>query len=241
MISQNKKIKCFFVLFIIFSSIFLNGCTKEEVNKITGDLTSKGNEVKDYVGDFISNESVRHETKVEIAGKIAFAIKDSNLQQIDLTNIESYEDYKKMVDNLNLVIKIINDKSGSNIKYFSKEIEAYDKFMLEVKRYSPLIDNYNYLITYSNEFNPENDESVNRLLNKTAGFTVEALLIFGGVFYRFAFITVGHLASAFGLTKLASVCGPCVSAVMSNGHWVIRNGLVEKTSEYAEEGVSNVI
>ena len=146
-----------------------------------------------------------------------------------------------MVDNLNLAIKIINDKSGSNIKYFSKEIEAYDKFMREVKRYSPLIDNYNHLITYSNEFNPENDESVNKLLTKTVGFTVETLLIFGGVFYQFAFITTGYLASAFGLTKLASVCGPCVSAVMSGGHWVIRNGLVEKTSEYAEKEVSDVI
>jgi len=112
MLCQNKKINCFFVLFIIFSSIFLNGCTKEEVNKITGDLVSKGNEVKDYVGDFISNESVRQETKVEIAGKIAFTIKDSNLQQINLTKVESYEDYQKMVDNLNLAIKIINDKSG---------------------------------------------------------------------------------------------------------------------------------
>ena len=113
--------------------------------------------------------------------------------------------------------------------------------MREVKRYSPLIDNYNHLITYSNEFNPENDESVNKLLTKTVGFTVETLLIFGGVFYQFAFITTGYLASAFGLTKLASVCGPCVSAVMSGGHWVIRNGLVEKTSEYAEKEVSDVI
>ncbi len=228
------------LIILVLSSLFI-GCTKEQVNQISGEVISKGKDAIDYVDDFISNESVRDDAKIEIAIKISETIKKSNLEKIDLNKIQSYDDYKKMIDNLNLMIEIINNNAGTNIKPFNKGVEAHKKFMLKIKRYSPLIDNYNYLITYSYEFDPSDEESVNRLLTKAVGFSVESILVFGGVFYQFAFITTGTLASTFGITKLASVCAPCVSTVMSGMHWIIRNGLIEKTSEISEKGASSII
>lgn len=224
------------ILILLIISFTLTGCTEGEVKDITGNVISKSKEAVEYVDRFTSNETVRHEAKVDSATMIATMVKNSNLKEIDLKNIQSYDNYKEMIDNLNLMVKIINEKGGTGIKYFSKEIGAYDKFLLEVNRYTPLINNYNDLIYYSKNLDPTNEESVNMLITKSVGFTVEAILIFGGVFYKFAYLAVGNFASALGLTKFASVCGPCVSAVMSSGHWIIRNGMIEKTSGLSEAG-----
>jgi len=229
------------VIILLVISLVLNGCNEKEIDDLTGKVISKGKDVVDYFDSFASNESVRYEAKVDTAIKISEMVKKFNLQEMDLKKVQSHDEYKKMIDNLNLMIQIINSKAGTNIKILSKEIGAYNTFMLEVKRYSPLIDNYNFLIKYSYELNPSDEESVNILLTKTVGFAVEAVLIFGGVFYQAAFVATGTFANAFGLTKLASLCGPCVSTVMSSMHWVIRNGIIEKVSEYSEKGVSSII
>lgn len=238
--SESRKLKGLLIIGLMLS-LLLTGCDQKNMEDLTGNVLSKGKEVIEYIDSFTSNETVRYEAKINTAIRISDMVKKSNIQKIDLKKVQSHDEYKKMIDNLNLMIQIINSKAGTNIKFLSKEIDAYNKFMLEVKRYSPLIDNYNSLIRYSYELNPHDEESVNILLTKTVGFTVEALLIVGGVFYQAAFIATGTFANAFGLTKLASVCGPCVSTVMSSMHWIIRDGLIEKVSEYSEKGVSSVI
>ena len=154
---------------------------------------------------------------------------------IDVHKIQTYEGYKNMADNLNLAVKIINEKAGTNIKYFGKESVDYDKFMLEVERWTPLIDNYNGLINASNNFNPSNEESADMVIKKSIGFAVESVLILGGAFYKVTYFAIGTFADYFGVTKLASVCSSCVSAVMSTGHWFVRNGAIEKVSQYAEK------
>ena len=75
------------------------------------------------------------------------------------------------------------------------------------------------------------------VIKKSVGFTVESVLIVGGVFYKATYMAIGTFSSYFGLTKLASVCGTCVSAVMSSGHWIIRNGAIDKTSQLAEKTI----
>lgn len=157
-----------------------------------------------------------------------------NLQEIDLKKVQTYQDYSEMVDRLNLAIEIINEKIDSNFMYLQKGTESYDKFMMEVSRYSPLIDNYNEFIQSSYNLAPSDECSVNNLYIKGMKFGGEATLVLGGAFYGTAFEVTGTLARTFGLTKMTSICSSCVSYAMSSSHWIIRNSLIEKTTESME-------
>lgn len=217
--------------------IITTSCTKQELKDTTDLLIAQGESAVDQTKEFFSNDTKRLEAKINISSFIAGTIVNSNLKNIDLHNIQSFEDYKDMADKLNVAVKILNEKAGTNIKYFSKEPEAYDKYLIEVERWTPLIDNYNALIIASRNFDSSNLESADMVIKKSIGFTVESVLILGGTLYKATYVVIGEFSSYFGLTKLASVCSTCVSTVMSGGHWIVRNGAIEKISQLAEKVV----
>ena len=219
------------------AGVITTSCTKQELKDTTDLLVEKGESAVDQTKEFFSNDTKRLEAKINISSFIAGTIVNSNLKGIDLHNIQSFEDYKGMVEKLNVAVKILNEKAGTEIKYFSKEPEAYDKYLIEVERWTPLVDNYNALINVSRNFDSSNVESTNMVIKKSIGFTVESVLIVGGVFYKVTYMAIGTFANYFGLTKLASICSTCVSAVMSTGHWVVRNGAIDKTSQLAEKSI----
>lgn len=225
--------RIFFWLIII--SLFCVGCTQQQVDDIISQAKVTGQSVRQGISNFISNETVRDDTKISVATSIADVIKQHDLKKIE--NIQSYKQYIGMADNLNLVIDVINKKTGANIGEVSKEVDAWKKFSMEVTRYTPLINNYNGLLDSCYSYDENNEESVNKVLIKTSGFTAESLLIFGTAFYETAFLATGAIARATGITKLASLCGSCVSAAMSTGHWTIRNEIVERTTDVIEEGI----
>ena len=220
---------------LICMLILTASCTRQQLQDATNSVIAKGEAAIDHTQDFFTNDTKRLEAKIDLASNIAIAVTSTNLKEIDLQKIQTYEEYKNMVDNLNLAVKIVNEKAGTEIKYFSKETESYDKFIIEVERWTPLIDNYNALVNASSNFNPSNVESADMVIKKSISFTVESVLIVGGVFYKATYMAIGTFANYFGLTKLASVCGTCVSAVMSTGHWIVRNGAIEKVSQFAEK------
>lgn len=221
----------------LFLLITTTSCTKQELKDTKDLLIEKGESAVDQTKEFFSNDTKRLEAKINISSFIAGTIVNSNLKNIDLHNIQSFEDYKDMADKLNVAVKILNEKAGTNIKYFSKEPEAYDKYLIEVERWTPLIDNYNALIIASRNFDSSNLESADMVIKKSIGFTVESVLILGGTLYKATYVVIGEFSSYFGLTKLASVCSTCVSTVMSGGHWIVRNGAIEKISQLAEKVV----
>ena len=227
----------FYSAILICILIITASCSGQQLQDATNSVIAKGESAIDYTKNFLSNDTKRLEAKIDIASNIAAAVTNTNLKGIDLQEIQTYEEYKNMVDNLNLAVKIVNEKASTDIKYFRKETEAYDKFIIEVERWTPLIDNYNALINASRNFDISNVESADMVIKKSIGFTVESVLIVGGAFYKVTYMAIGTFANYFGLTKLASVCSACVSAVMSSGHWIVRNGAIDKTSQLAEKSV----
>lgn len=196
---------------------------------------------QNIIGNFRNvslNDSQKYQIKVKTAVDISNQVKKMNLQRIDLKKIQTYQDYAEMVDNLNLATKIINDKIDSNFMYLQKGTDSYDKFMMEVSRYSPMIDNYSDFIQSSYNLAPSDECSVDNLYIKGIKFGFEATLVFGGAFYGAAFEATGAIARTFGLTKMTSICSPCVSAAMSSSHWIIRISLTEKTTETVERALS---
>lgn len=235
---KNKKI---LAVALLLNLILFSGCTSTEVNDFTNynpdintDIDPVIGELKEIMGD----DAQKQQIKVNTAVIISDQVKRANLQEIDLEKIDSFNNYLRMTDSLNLVIKLLNNNIGTGINFLGKDVANYDKFMMEVIRYTPLIDNYNEFILSCYNLDPSDGASVDILLIKSAKFTFEATLIFTGAYYGTAFATTGTFASTFGLTNLASVCSPCVSAAMSGIHWSIRNYMTEKTSDMFEKTLS---
>lgn len=230
------KSKNILTLMLLGNLVSLSGCIINEETKDLAESTARkgGNIGQNIMTDFKNvslNDSQKHQIKVNIAVNISNQVKQMNLRPIDLKKVQTYQDYVEMVDHLNLAIQIINDKIDSDFMYLQKGTESYDKFMMEVSRYSPLIDNYNEFIQSSYDLVPSDECSVNNLYIKGMKFGGEATLVLGGAFYGTAFEVTGTLARTFGLTKMTSICSPCVSAAMSSLHWATRNSLIEETTE----------
>ena len=218
------------LVILLLTIVFLSGCSNEDIESIT----NKAEDIQTYVVSFVSNETARTEVKIDFAETIANAVINSKLQKINIEKIQTYDGYQMMIDRINLLIEIINPYLDKEIGTLSKDEGSYQKFLLAVNRYSPLIDNYNSLIEASYGFDPSNEASADRVISTTAGFTVEATLIFGGYVHKLTFKTVGELANFFGLTKMTSICGPCVSNTMSSMYWTGKTFVIEKFSELTE-------
>ena len=232
------KVKNILTLILLGNLVFLNGCISKDVNDFAESTLKNSKNVSQEISSNLKNASLndsqKYQLKVNTAIEISNQIKIKNLQSIDLKKVQTLEDYNEMADHLNLAVKIINDKIDSDFKYLQKGTESYDKFMMEITRYSPLIDNYNEFIQSSYNLNSSNECSVNNLYIKGIKFAGETAFIMGGAFYETAYLTTGTLARYLGLAKMSSICGPCVSAAMSGSHWFTRNSLIEKTTGTVE-------
>jgi hypothetical protein len=225
------------VLSVILLLILL-GCNNQDLNTITNNAIRSLNESKNYVTNMIQNESKQVDLKSDLAKNIAQPIVDNNLQKINFSKVQSHEDFKKMIDNMNFLISIYNDKAGTNMRLLSKESDAYSNFQREVSRYTPLVENYNSFIDSCYKLDCTSEESVDNLLKKAISFTVESVLIAGGVFHKAVFSAIGKFSNTFGLTSFSRVCPTCVSTVMSGGYWTTKNYLVNTAGSLSENIVS---
>lgn len=240
----NKCVLCLSIVLIVFSALFLASCTpqdsaklEEGAREVTGAVVNGATDIYSKTKDFVTNETEQKEAKISVAKTIAETIQSSNLQEIDMTKVTKYEEYTKMIDNINLIIKIINDKADTELKYLSKDIEAYEKFTKTITKYTPLIDNYNGLIQASKDFNPNKEELANKVIAKATSFTVEAALISLGALHKAVFNVVGDFSRTFGLTTFSRTCPSCVSAVMSTSYWGIKNAIVNEGGELTEKAI----
>ncbi len=224
------KLISYFILSLCFSSIFITGCTKDDINKITEGI----NDYKDKGTDIIHNLTTNSETKkakFELAESIAESINKLSISQISSNKIQSYEDYKKTVDKINLVIKTTNKHYDKKFNPLSTERKAYEQLTKNIDKYSPLINNFNELVTASKNFDKKDEKSADEVISATAGFGVELFLIQDGTLHKLVFNNVGEFSASVGLLKLSKVCGPCVGIAMESLYWSSKNYIVDKGGE----------
>lgn len=223
------------LVFLILTTLLLAGCTREEVNNMANTFKTNANEVTSYAKSFVENDETRREAKFDVAEEIANFVILNNMNEIKLEEAEaSYEGYKELIDNLNLGIDIINKHTDFDFNYLSKEREAYKEFLKKVSKYTPLIEEYNGLILASREFDRANELTANEVIMQTMKMSTESFLIFSPTVHMTTFKSVGTMASSFGLTNLAKVCGPCVSSIMSTSYWGGKNFLVDQGGDTME-------
>jgi|APSaa5957512576_1039674.scaffolds.fasta_scaffold00001_74 hypothetical protein len=223
------------IIFVLFLLFLLIACTEKEHNKVTGNIVKIVDSSKDYLSDLKKNESAQFELKYDLAKSIANPIKKANLKKLDVKEFYSYEDYKLMVDKLNFVINVYNDKIDKEMKLFGKASDNYHKFNNNLNRYAPLVDNYNELVGACYSLDKTDSSSVDLVLKKSVSFTVELMLITSGGVHKLVFSGVGSFSRTFGLTTFARTCPTCVSTVMSSMYWVAKGYIVNKAGDLSEK------
>jgi len=161
----------------------------------------------------------------------------ANLPSLNIETVENFERYKEFVDKINDLIKILNSKNDLfNIPYFNSLTEkSYDKLSRSITEYGPLIKTYNEVIYSARTYKNKPDKETLKVFYVSSGkFALETGLIVGAVFYSSSYEATGIAYRSLGLNKYAFECPECISVILTNAHWVIRNVLVEGTSKGAE-------
>jgi flagellar basal body-associated protein FliL len=163
--------------------------------------------------------------------------KISKLPSIELENVQTYEHYKHFADNTNNLIYILNEQQEwFEIPTLGTTVENWNKISKVLTEYGPLIGNYNDVIFSAKKFEESgSNESLEEFYISSSHFAFESLMIWGTVFYKTSYKTVGVIYRASGLNRLALSCPSCVRIALSSSHWAIRNSLVETSSLVANK------
>jgi len=209
------------MLAILISIMLLSGCTEieqsfDDVKDTLADTYERGKEY--FEGMSIDDERLIH------------AI--SNLEPIDGTTMNSYNQYKSTADSVNLAVEILNREGGLDIDKLDKTTDEHSKISKTATKYTPLLGNYNSLVYAAKDFQNGNGSKID-FYRAVAELSIEIIVIQAGVFYKPAFKITGAIFRNTGLSKLAFRFPSLISHMMSCVHWYLRNWMVDETSELA--------
>lgn len=162
--------------------------------------------------------------------------KISQLPEMDLDEVETYEQYKDFADKTNALILILNEQGGFDIPPLETTQESWSKVSKKINKYGPLINNYQELVASAKKFeNNKNEENYKEFYLNLGKFSLETTLISATLFHTAAFQTTGYIYRASGFNTWALKCPSCVSTVLTSVYWSIKTVLVEESSEIATE------
>ncbi|MBS3090163.1 hypothetical protein J4433_00145 [Candidatus Pacearchaeota archaeon] len=164
-----------------------------------------------------------------------FVDKISTLKPLNLSSVESYEDYKNFADNINNFISIVNEQTRTNIPKLKTAQEDWSKASKAITKYSPLINNYNSVILSAKDHKRQHiNESYQKFYQEMGKFSLEATFISATLFHQVTFGLVGGVFNSLGIGSLALKCPTCASTIMSGAYWTIKTVLVESASQSAD-------
>ncbi len=203
-------IKIYYFIFLLF--VFLTGC-----------INIKNPEETIIPKDFSKNISTK-----ELALKIA------DLPLLELETVDSYEKFKDVAENINDLIKLLNNEGGYEIPGFEVTDENYRKISRVLTEYGPLIGNYNEVVKAAKDYD-DTEEKKKALYISIGKFGLETALIITTAFSMPIYEGVGIAYRAIGLNRFAFSCPTCIEIILGNAHWFVRTYMVEKSSETAEK------
>lgn len=184
------------------------------------------------IGSFIFVEEYK---KDYLPSKIA------QLPEIDLKDIRTYNQYRNFADKINSLILILNRELGVKIPLLDTTEKAWNEISKKIKKYTPLINNYQKLIESAKKFEKEKTkENYKEFYRRLGQFSLESTIISTILFHTITFNTVGYLYRASGLNIMAFKCPTCVSIILSNVYWSLKTYLVGESSKMAESLINNL-
>ncbi len=207
---KNKKAQVKSIVFLIIGVAVLIGIL---IATSTG-LVTKGD-----------SNSLNKKIPLEIA----------NLTEFNGSNYESYTSYTEFAQHFNDLITILNNQKIFDIPKLDISQSSYEGILKFITKYGPLVNNYNLVVSSAKTYNQtRSNADLETFYGNVGNFAFELTLISSAVFYTPSYRTVGAVYRASGLQYLAPRCPGCVSVALSTAHWTIRNGLVELSSQVAQ-------
>ncbi len=217
-----------FALLFLIAVVVLTGCTTTTPKP----PTITGNPIlSDYA---IGNVTKNVNDTVYLAAE--------SLSTLPLLDENSFnpDGYKTFADYANYAAKILEEKTGLDMPRLDSTQRGWDKFSKVVTEYAPLVGNYNNLIRAAKNLKENYSESsLNNFYANSTIFGAEVSIIYFTAFADVTYQSVGVLYRASGIQAFAFKCGACISAALTESHWLLRTALVE-TSSKALESVINI-
>ena len=158
-----------------------------------------------------------NQSKVDLAVLIAGKLK--TMESINPSIAENYEVYKSSIQDINKIIRIINENTGTSIPQFELDLKSFENFrdfVRTAEKYAPIIDPYNELIASAKTLNSQDDSSVNLLYTNMLALGLDVGLLQANLIHKGVFKVVGNVNNELKLAKLRGFCGnSCYSATLS--------------------------
>ena len=229
--STHKKllIGTIFILLLL-----LSGCTEnvantlpkqfDDIKDIAEDEFNKIKEISENGLNAIENTVINEDKLIEELSK---------LETIDDETIDGVEGYHNIADKLNLFINILNREIGLDLDSLQGTQDEYKALSKIFTEYTPLVGNYNKIVISAKEYKSGKTTSKDEFYKAIAEFSLEFVIIQGAVFYKPAYRMTGIIYRNVGLNRLAFKYPSIVSHLLSKIHWLLRNLMVNESSEIA--------
>jgi hypothetical protein len=171
-------------------------------------------------------EDVKNASIYDLTEKI------SKLPEFNEKTIDTYLTYKEFADRLNQIIYLLNRETDIfDIPKLDTSLEGFQKISKVVTEFTPLINNYNEVISTSKKVRRDEPETLDDFYVASGKLGIEVGIITCAAYYKVAYKSVGIIYRASGLNRLAFTCPTCIKIILSDAHWFIRNTLVEESSK----------
>jgi hypothetical protein len=240
--SHNKKIKT--ILFILcFTTVLISGCTEQYSGH---QLIDEGKRLLSNGLDFYQStlpesiESLKQyiiniplESLFISSENSIFIESISNLNTIDESTQDYFEDYHAVADGANAIINILDTEGNMDIG-FKGNREEYERVSKIVTKWSPIIGNYNNLIYSARDYDENEPETIKEYYKNLGLFCFELAIIYTHVWWKPSYLIIGKLYRGSGLNRLAFKCPSLISYILSSAYWGLCNYLNEKTTDSAK-------
>lgn len=233
---KNSFLFCYFMR--IKQSRYYNTCLKKSWSSLAliillvGSLFATGCSTTP-TGEVVKSFDVSELNVSEITD--AFPLEVAMLNSIDLSYITTIDDYYSFAEDYNKLILIVNEELDLTMNLLDLSSEGFANMLNLISKYSPLIDNYNQVVSNAVEFRKnELIEYKQAFYKAVLVFAFEAGLIAYAVFYGPAYNMTGAIYRQIGLNRFAIRHPKLISVILSNMHWTIRASLTEGSSLLAK-------
>lgn len=163
------------------------------------------------------NESLAVDTAIKISSHL------KELDTIDPTELENYDNFQKHMDRFNRISDIIKENTGKDFGKIKVSPDKYNEIMASMVKYTPLIHSYNELIMSSRSLDSGNEESIKRFYIALFLVGTDIVLIESGAIYKGTYKSVGEINQALGLREVVPYMGYSgYGLFLSTIHWTLR-------------------
>ncbi|GEM_PF-5514634 len=171
---------------------------------------------------------------------LATAYQIGNLPVLKLQNISTFKQYCDYADKVNYAVNLLNKKLGIQIPFLKKTQDAYVKLSSKITKYTPLVGQYDDMVTSAKNIHRSDQNSINDFYVKTALFSIMLIIVSTAIYAPLSSDIVMAAFESSGLETMATKCIPCTTYALGEAESAVE-GLFVSTTSTSLNGVMTAI